>query len=160
MSIIGIGSKLAALTVLYSFFLITINNYYSDVFKINIAPPLFLFILSSVLIACGLSFLLISIFAVNRAYRTDHLCVDGPYSVCRNPLYSAWIIFIVPGIVLFFNSWILLSIPFAMYIFFRLLIKEEDNYLSDKFGKTYTDYKNTVSLLFPRFWKYAKIKNY
>jgi len=41
-----------------------------------------------------------------------------------------------------------------MYIIFRILIKQEESFLQSKFGETYVDYKNKVTLLFPMFWRF------
>jgi len=43
-----------------------------------------------------------------------------------------------------------------MYIFFRVLIKEEEDYLRDKFADEYEEYKKEVSFVFPKIWKYKK----
>jgi len=161
MSVIGIGSKLAVLTLIYAIFVFALNYYLRDVFTINLVSSFsfLLVILGIVLLTIGILFLIPSIIAVNRAYKADYLCEDGIYSLCRHPLYAAWILFIIPGIVLLFGSWISLSIPLAMYVIFRILIKQEDSYLFNKFGDEYISYKNRVSLLFPMFWRYTKHTN-
>jgi len=156
MSIIGIGFKLAVMTLLYSILIIAFNNYSKLDLKIKFIPHKFLFILGTILIIVGIPFLIISMITLNKAYKADFLRTDGVYSICRHPLYSSWIIFIVPGFVLFLGSWILLTIPIIMYFIFRGLIKQEESYLQSKFGESYMSYKNKVSLLFPMFWKYSK----
>ena len=156
MSIIGIGFKLACLTLLYSVLIISFAGYSKFDFTIHFISPEFLSIVGTILIMVGVPFLIVSIRAVNKAYKAGSLKTGGVYSVCRHPLYSAWIIFIIPGFLLFFHSWILLTIPIIMYVLFRILIKEEEIFLQHKFGEEYENYKKRISLLFPVFWKYRK----
>ena len=156
MSIFGVGPKLAFLTILYSVLMLVFNAFSKIDLSIKIIPYTFLVIFGVILIIIGIPLLIISFITVKKGYMEDFLCMKGVYSMCRHPLYSAWIIFIVPGIVLILCSWELLTIPVIMYFVFRILIKEEESYLENKFGKQFTDYKSKVSLLFPRFWKYKK----
>ncbi len=159
MSIIGIGLKLALTTLLYSVIIVVLNDSLKFDFRINAIPFKFLITVGSMLIIFGVPFLIISIITINKAYKFDSLCTKGVYAVCRHPLYSSWIIFIVPGIMLFFNSWILLTVPIVMYFIFTILIKQEESFLQSKFGENYKNYKNKVPLLFPMFWRYYKETN-
>jgi protein-S-isoprenylcysteine O-methyltransferase Ste14 len=93
--------------------------------------------------------------AITRIYKSESLYTKGVYSFCRHPLYSSWIVFIVPGIMLLTNSWVLLTVPLFMYFLFRLLIEEEESYLLKKYGEEYKNYKNNVGLLFPKLKKHA-----
>jgi len=152
MSIMGIGPKLALFTVIYIGLLVFLLKYYS--FTIAIRYNSYVFILGISLIVIGILFLVASVIALLKARTTEFLCVKGVYSVCRNPIYSSWIIFIVPGIALMFDSLILLTIPIVMYSIFSVLIKQEEAFLLTKFGEDYLEYKKNVGSLFPKFWKY------
>jgi protein-S-isoprenylcysteine O-methyltransferase Ste14 len=154
MSLLGIGPKLVLITVLYSFLLETGNKYYHIDITLKIVPHNFLVIMGTLLIVAGVLFLIPSFLAISKLRKVDSLYTKGIYSICRHPLYSSWIIFIVPGIVLLRNSLILLTIPLVMYFIFRLLIKDEETFLLNKYGAQYREYKNQVGLLFPRIWKY------
>lgn len=154
MSIIGVGFKLAIMTILYSISIVALGHYIRLDLRINFLPYKYLIIPAAILLAVGIPFLIISVITLNKAYKADSLRTDGIYSVCRHPLYSSWILFIVPGIVLLCNSWALLTIPVVMFFIFKILIKEEESFLQNKFGEKYTSYKNKVSLLFPMFWRY------
>jgi len=156
MSIIGIGFKLAIMTILYSIFIVVLGYYIKLDLRINIIPYKFLLILGTILLIVGIPFLIVSIITLNKAYKADSLRIDGIYSICRHPLYSSWILFIVPGIVLLLNSWTLLTVPIVMFFIFNILIKEEESFLENKFGEKYISYKKNVSLLFPMFWKYKR----
>ncbi len=158
MTLLGIGPKLVLFTLLYSFLLETeIEHYHFDI-AIKIVPYNFLDIIGLLLIVIGLLFLIPSFIAISKLRKTDRLYTKRIYSVCRHPLYAAWIVFIVPGIILLLNSLILLTIPLAMYFIFRLLIKNEETILLNKYSDKYREYKNQVGLLFPKFWRYKNDK--
>jgi protein-S-isoprenylcysteine O-methyltransferase Ste14 len=53
---------------------------------------------------------------------------------------------------LFFNSWLLLTIPCFMYFMVKIFINEEEKLLEKKFGKEYIDYKKVTYAIFPKFW--------
>jgi protein-S-isoprenylcysteine O-methyltransferase Ste14 len=146
------------LTLTYTALIVLFSHYSKLDVRIHFISYSFLFIIGAILIIVGVSFLIISIITLNKAYKADTLRISGVYSVCRHPLYSSWIILIVPGIVLLLDSWISLTIPIVMYVIFRVLIKQEELFLQNKFGEEYIDYKSKVSLLFPMFWRYEKNK--
>ena len=159
MSLLGIGPKLVLFTFLYSFLLKTqIEHYHFDI-TLKIVPYNFLVIVGTLLIIVGVLFLIPSFIAISKLRKVDSLYTNGIYSVCRHPLYSSWIIFIVPGIVLLLNSLILLTIPLVMYFIFRFLIKDEETFLFNKYGDQYRDYKNQVGLIFPMIWRYKNDKD-
>lgn len=156
MSILGVGPKLFKITVLYSIALIVVMKCFHFNLRIDsVLPYSFVITLGIVFIVVGLLFLIASAFALVNAYKADQLYVKGAYSVCRHPLYSAWILFIIPGALLLFNSLLLLTIPIVMFVAFKMFIKEEEIYLQDRFGEEYTKYKCSVGLLLPKFWKYT-----
>jgi len=155
MSILGVGPKLFKITVLYSIALVVIMKCFHFNPRIDgVVTYSFVITLGIVFIFVGLLFLIASAYALINAYKADQLYIKGAYSVCRHPLYSAWILFIIPGVLILFNSWLLLSIPIVMFVAFKMFIKEEEIYLQDRFGEEYTKYKVSVGLLFPKFWKY------
>ena len=152
----GIGIKLTILTLVYSSAVIFIHYFTYPLFYIKFLPYVLFLISGIILIVLGMPLFIVSGFSVHKAYAEDALRTKGVYSICRHPLYSSFIVFIVPGICLLFKSWIAFSVSFVMYIFFRALIKEEEDYLSGRFGDEYKKYKREVSFVFPMVWKYKK----
>ena len=75
--------------------------------------------------------------------------ITGVYSIVRNPMYSVYIVFIVPAIILFFRTWIALSIPIVMVVILTRLIRAEEVYLEGQFGDEYLKYKSAVNSLIP-----------
>jgi len=89
---------------------------------------------------------------VMRAYNAGRLCTAGPYAACRHPVYAAWVFLIGPGVALLTNSWIILTVPVVMLISARILVGAEDEYLADRFGRAYEDYRRRVPALLPIGW--------
>jgi protein-S-isoprenylcysteine O-methyltransferase Ste14 len=155
-SVWGIGIKFTALSLGYSFAIILIYYFTYPLFYIKFLQYRLFLISGIILIVLGMPLFIVSASSVHKAYAEDVLRTRGVYSICRHPLYSSFIFFIVPGICLLFKSWIAFSVPFVMYLFLKVLIKEEEDYLNERFGSEYEKYKRKVLLAFPRIWRYEK----
>ncbi len=109
-----------------------------------------------------LGFLLVGLATIGRAWcglyvfgrKSKELCQDGPYSICRNPLY----LFTFMGAmgVAVGSQRILVVIIFAFiycsYYFF--VIKFEEKRLKKLFGKEYEQYCAQVRRFIPGFRNY------
>jgi len=84
-----------------------------------------------------------------RAYNRDELITSGAFGICRHPVYSAWILFNLPGLALLTASWPFLIMPLVANTVFKSLIGKEDDYLRERFGKPYLEYRARVNELFP-----------
>ncbi|MGO9109024.1 MAG: methyltransferase family protein [Thermoguttaceae bacterium] len=102
-----------------------------------------------VLLAIGLPMLVVAAFSVNVAYKKDELATTGIFGVVRNPIYSAWIVFNIPGLVFLVRSWPMFFAPFLACCLFKMLVSNEEKYLEDRFGQAYLEYKARVPELFP-----------
>lgn len=78
------------------------------------------------------------------------------FSLCRNPLFAVVVYLGLPGILLFFNSWILLMIPVFLYFAFKMFIGREEKLLEEIFGQEYIEYKKNTSAIFPIPCRYIK----
>ena len=141
------GPAFAALSTLYLILILIISHYFQ--FKIESGNNILLEIAGIFLLAIGIVFYIISVVKVMKAYNSDKLITSNIYKFCRHPLYASWVVFIVPGIVLLCNNWIGFTMPIFMYIILRILVKKEENYLENKFGKDYTNYKNKIPCILP-----------
>ncbi len=113
------------------------------------ADPLPLQIIGSILLAAGCVVWVIAVRTVFMMYKLDRLYRDGLYAYCRHPLYADFILLVVPGVSLLLNSWPVLTVPFFMYLAFRVLIREEERGLIAAFGDEYVRYKNEVNAVLP-----------
>ena len=73
---------------------------------------------------------------------------EGPYSLCRNPLYWGTLLIAV-GACLFLKSWTFAVISLGPILLYPLaVVPAEERYLRNKLGQPYLDYCNRV----PRWW--------
>jgi len=77
------------------------------------------------------------------------LVTSEVFGLFRHPVYSAWIVFNIPAIALLFRSWPLLLAPVVAYAVFKLSIRTEDEYLENRFGQEFLDYRARVNELIP-----------
>ncbi len=117
----------------------------------NLTIPLsseILTIIGLVLLVPGLLIWIWAMIAFLPAYFGDKLATRGPYAIMLNPVYSSWIVLVIPGIALITGWWLLLLTSVVMYIAMVMSVHAEDDFLRQKFGKTYEDYREHVPLKF------------
>jgi protein-S-isoprenylcysteine O-methyltransferase Ste14 len=129
--------------------ILPINHEFMDI-------KIFKIILAVFLLIIGLPSYIITLRILKTAYQKQVILTTGFFSICRNPLFTEVIFFIIPGILLFFNSLLLLTIPCFIYVMFKVFIHREENFLEKTFGKEYIDYKKNTTAIFPKIWKYKK----
>jgi protein-S-isoprenylcysteine O-methyltransferase Ste14 len=152
----GVGPKFAVISIAMGLLAIFVNYYYFASLLLACNPPRFLFGVG--LIILGLVMMLVAASQVHQAFNGGRLITSGIYSYVRDPVYAAWILFIVPGLFLATGISFLIVMPFAMYALIRRLITEEERYLEQKFGKEYLDYKKTVNSIVPKMHRKKRNK--
>ena len=135
------GSALLAVLVLHIAFGITVTlpSDGQNAFRV----------IGTVLCAIGLGFWISSVDVVSRAFKEHHLVTSGVYRLSRNPLYSAFIVFIIPGIALLTGNLLILVVTGCMFVCFKLQIHKEEEYLRRGFGDEYIKYARKVAQLIP-----------
>lgn len=101
--------------------------------------------------AVGLGLALAGVVAVIRHRTTivpHHpvatLLTSGVYRLSRNPMYAGLAI-VYLGLALLFNSWWPLALwPLVILAVRGLVIRPEEEYLAQRFGPAYTDYRDRV----------------
>ena len=76
------------------------------------------------------------------------LITTGMYACSRNPLYSCWIIFILPATGMICNNWIFFAAALLMGMVTTFLVRQEEIQLLKCFGQKYYEYKKRVGLIF------------
>jgi hydroxyacylglutathione hydrolase len=156
MTVWGVGPRLILLTSLYAVAVMTAQYAVYPRWIIQ-GPPFAVFAVpGAALIALGVPIWVWASRSVDTAYAEDALATQGVYALCRHPIYGSAVCFVLPGVLLFFRSGLLLTIPAAAYVFCRLLIVKEEDHLRRKFGSAYREYEKSVPALFPRVWNAAK----
>jgi protein-S-isoprenylcysteine O-methyltransferase Ste14 len=152
MTIWGIGGLLAVSTIIFAVVIAAVNGFIVPQWRVTLLSERTAIFIGSILIVTGICVLVISARTVTHVFQEGKLATTGIYGIVRNPLYSAWIVCIVPGIVIISRYLLWWLIPIFMYTIFKVLIKKENDYLEQQFGDEYRAYRKKVSELFPQIW--------
>jgi protein-S-isoprenylcysteine O-methyltransferase Ste14 len=149
----GIGPSILASAGAYAAVAGLATWLWPDICFFTAIPSIVFLVAGIVLLAIGVPMLMVAGRAATVAYNSDKLATTGIFGLTRNPIYSAWIVFIIPGLVLFSQSWPLFLTPVVTYMIFKAKIRRENDYLERQFGDEYRRYKAEVNELvpFPRF---------
>ena len=152
MKLSGIGPLLAIVGGVSSTFLIIIKKTIG--FEIQAQSPWreVMFVLGVFCAIVGIVFWISSIIQVKRAYGSHVLETKGVYRFSRNPLYAAFIVFIIPALAFLTNNLLLIIVSAVMFGVFKSQIKKEENFLSKEFGQDYQHYIKEVPQLIPFVW--------
>lgn len=148
MKITGSAPKIAVPTILYLIAALIISSIKNPLFDIIESDGTAIEIFGAILIIIGIITVANCGRKLLRSFNKDKLMTDGLYKVFRDPMYASYLIFIIPGISLFFNSWLALTTIVLNYILYLVFIRREHKYLEDKFGD---EYKNYLQKVFVKF---------
>jgi protein-S-isoprenylcysteine O-methyltransferase Ste14 len=148
----GEGPRFALYSAIYFAAVFALDRLLSPLFAITVLSRQVAVVAGTLLILCGIPFYILSVANVLRAFKAKRLLTSGTYGMCRHPVYSAWIVFFVPGISLLLNSWALLSASLVMCLIASALVRSEDAYLEHTFGEEYLSYKRKVPAIIPYGW--------
>ncbi|MBU4260250.1 MAG: isoprenylcysteine carboxylmethyltransferase family protein [Proteobacteria bacterium] len=71
---------------------------------------------------------------------TIKIVTDGAYRFSRNPLYLSLLLLLFGIAVLTFSLWLFFTVPILYILFLFKAVNPEERYLSQKFGKEYSEY--------------------
>jgi len=154
LTFLGIGPKIARITIPYLAIAIVLTILFPQVFTFGK-------VLREPMLIAGIIFLLTAVicyFLTLRlmipGLRNNRLVTGGMYSLSRNPLYLSLLLLLLPGVGLVMNSWIVITASVVGYLLFRKFIHEEDEMLERIFGDEYLKYREGTPMFFPNpFWK-------
>jgi protein-S-isoprenylcysteine O-methyltransferase Ste14 len=82
--------------------------------------------------------------SVRGSERTSTIVQTGPYGFSRNPIYLAFILFILGLSVWLNNLWLLVTLVPAVSIIAMVVIPREERFLERNFNGQYSSYKARV----------------
>ena len=123
-----------------------------DVFKpLPIVAAGDLWLIGSIVIAIALLIALISLVHFLQAkthvepwHPTTSIIQTGVYRYSRNPIYLSFCIATVGAGLLLNSWWFVASVMLLKSLLQQLVIRREEDYLEQKFGEHYLDYKQRV----------------
>ncbi|WP_320006513.1 isoprenylcysteine carboxylmethyltransferase family protein [Maridesulfovibrio sp.] len=149
MTVFGVGLKIFRPTIIYGLAALIITLIFPRIFLMTFLPSAAFNIMGGMLLGIGIAFLFISGVAVKKAVAEERLETTGTFSIVRNPLYFAWIAFILTGSALATQAWLLFGMSAIAYYKFLHHIPEEESMLEETFGKEYLEYKKRVPSIVP-----------
>jgi len=149
LSFYGVGPKIGRVTLPWLAITIALTIIFPSVFSFGESLKTPFMIAGIVLIAIALVMYFTTLKLMLPGIKENRLVTGGAYRFCRNPLYSAILCFLIPGLSLLLNSWIILTATIVGYIVFKRYVHEEEETLERLFGDEFRNYKSRTSLLFP-----------
>ncbi|MBK7631788.1 MAG: isoprenylcysteine carboxylmethyltransferase family protein [Ignavibacteriales bacterium] len=148
MKITGVAPLIAVPTFVYLIITAIISYLSKPVFSIIKNDGTVLIYLGAALIIPGVIMVAACGRRLLKFFDKNKLMTEGLYKIFRDPMYVAYLIFIIPGICLLFNSWLVLTTIILNYFLFSSLKKREHKYLEEKFGAEYKAYLDKVIIKF------------
>lgn len=68
----------------------------------------------------------------------------GPYRISRNPIYLAFLLLHLGLACWFGSSWLLATLVASFTLLAAVVVRREERYLEQRFGRTYLEYKASV----------------
>lgn len=149
MTLFGCGPKLAILCLPYILLSLAVMYKYPDFLDLRFLNNTTARIFGFIWLFAGAIFWIYSAVFFIRYFKPGVLLTSGPFGLCRNPIYSSIIVFIIPSLGIIFHSGLILSISVVLYIGFRISIHGETGILRKIFGEQYDRYEESVNEIFP-----------
>jgi protein-S-isoprenylcysteine O-methyltransferase Ste14 len=103
------------------------------------------------LVAGGIGFSLSGTATVVRHHTTvvphhavTRLVTTGPYRISRNPMYAGHVVACVGAALWTGSGWPLVALPLSVLATRRWVIDPEEDYLAERFGAEYAQYRRRV----------------
>jgi protein-S-isoprenylcysteine O-methyltransferase Ste14 len=148
MKITGVAPLIAVPTFVYLIISAVISYYTKPVFTIVNSSYYILVYTGIALIVPGVIMVAVCGKKLLGSFDKNKLMTDGLYKYFKDPMYVAYLLFVIPGISLLFNSWLVLTSVLLNYILYTTLIKKEHKFLEEKFGAEYKAYLDKVIIKF------------
>lgn len=148
MTEMGVALQVAPPAFLYLGLAITASALFFPLFAYRSALSLPLIVIGSVWAAVGLSILLPCGVQVVAAFRKRQLITSGWFRIFLNPMYASYVLFLLPGLSLILDSWLVLTSSAAFFVLYRLFVGEEARYLAEIHGQRYAAYRAKVLFKF------------
>jgi len=148
LSPMGIGPKIGRVVLPFLVVTVILTMFYPEILSFGPVVKKTLLIAGSILFAIGLMLYAVTVKYLLTGIRNARLMTTGPYKYSQNPLYAVMILFMVPGIALFMNSWIALITSVIAYIIFKINIHKEYEEMERVFGDEYREYRKKTPEFF------------
>ena len=148
MSIVGQGGKIILFMLPSLIAAIMVHRYLPHIAAL---PESLSFIrpVGYVLLPLGLILWGTAVIQLLTGFSKGKLVTTGAYGIVRNPIYSSVTFFILPAVALLTLTWVYVVPSVFLYTSVMIFIGEEEQQLTQAFGKAYEDYMARVDRLVP-----------
>jgi protein-S-isoprenylcysteine O-methyltransferase Ste14 len=153
MTLFGCGPKLAILSLPYVILSLTVMYKYPEFLDLKFLDITFAKVPGFIWLGLGVIYWMYSAIYFLKKFKPGTLIIKGPFALCRNPIYSSIIVFIIPSLALLFHSGLIFTIALVLFIGFKISIHGETNVLRRIFGEEFDKYERSVNEIipFPRY---------
>lgn len=144
----GIGPKIGRVLIPWLALSIVLSCI-TDNFKFNAERWTGLTMAGTILLVFGLIFYFTSVKLLLNGLKEGKLVTKGTFSLCQNPLYMAFILFLIPALALLLNSWLVLTSSLVGFVLMKVYVIKEYQMLEEFFGNEYLKYKNETPEFIP-----------
>ncbi|MEN6535542.1 MAG: hypothetical protein ABFD89_17900 [Bryobacteraceae bacterium] len=148
----GVGPSILLPTVAYATIVGLATRLWPDVCLVTVVPRTVFLVVGIVLLVIGIPMLAVAARAATVAYNWDKLATTGIFGLTRNPIYSAWIVFIIPGLVLMSRSWPLFLTPMIAYMIFKVRIGPRERVPGEAVWRRVPDIRGPGERVWSRFY--------
>ena len=162
MTLLGCGPRLAFLSLPYVTLSLTVMYKDPEFLYFNFMDSPYIKVLGLIWLGLGLIFWIYSAIFFLKHFKPGQLITQGPFALCRNPIYSSIIVFIIPSLAIIYSSGLIFTIALVLYLGFKFSIHGETIVLRRTFDKEYEIYEKAVNEIipFPRhLFREQSIKN-
>ncbi len=148
MNIVGQGGKIILFTLPSLMAAIWVHAYLPQIAALP-ASISFIKPVGYVLLPLGLILWGAAVIQLLTGFSKGKLVTTGAYGVVRNPIYSSVTFFVLPAVALLTLTWVYFVPSVFLYVGVMIFIGEEEQQLTQAFGKEYEDYMARVNRLVP-----------
>jgi len=145
----GAGPKIGRIVLPWLASTIILSLIFKGTFKYFPDDSRILFFTGLGLLIVGFIMYFSTIPALLKGIKETKLVTKGAFYLCCNPLYTAIILFLIPGTSFMMNSWLVITTSVVAYIIFKMYIRDEETELKKFFGDDYNAYKSSTPEFFP-----------
>lgn len=145
----GIGPKIGGIILTWLTVTIFLTLRFKSLFAYFKDGNKILFFSGLVLVIIGSIMYFFTAPVLLKGLKKAKLITTGTYYLCCNPLYTSIILFIIPGISLVINSWLILTTSIVGFSLCKIFIKSEYTEMENFFGDDFRKYRAETPEFFP-----------
>ena len=92
-----------------------------------------------------------SLYSLPPKERGKRLVINGAFKYFRHPLYAAFLLCFSLGLSFLLNCWIYMAWSLVLFPIWSIIVRSEEQFMKNVFGKKYEDYCEKTGRFFPKW---------